>query len=120
MLRSTWLLAALFLATGCEDDQKARLLAKTEAGPPDASAVTILPPTPASASATASAPAPKKKADCNVPASGPVTNIDKVLEKEINRKLQRDGGAAPITRADLLTVHSLNLTIYGKIATLDP
>lgn len=126
MRTAVFALALAAVSVAACDDNQPNLLTKFDGGAPstpDAAAVLALASAmaaSASATATASAPPPKKKAsDCSVPASGPLTFTDKALEKETLRKLQRDAGS-PLTRADLAQVHSLNLTLYGRISQLDP
>ena len=100
----TVLSAFAVLALACDDDPKAKLLAKVEAGASATPATSILPPTTATPSASqAAAPTPKKKADCStvVAANGTIVfdDTNRALDKEIHFKLQKDGG--PITKADL-------------------
>jgi internalin A len=127
MRTAVFALAAALTVAACDDNHSSDLLSKFDGGAattPDAAAELALAKAMAAASASATpsatAAAPRIKAsDCKVAASGPLTFTDKALEKETLRKLQRDPGT-PLTRADLAQVHSLNLTLYGRITQLDP
>lgn len=105
---------------GCDDDKNA-LLARFDAqAPAHDAAAAALPAATASATASAEkAAAPKKpKADCSKMGSE-ITFSSPALEKEVLFKLSKDAGAH-VTRGELASIKSLNLTRYGKVNELDP
>jgi internalin A len=117
MKKSLFVLAAIAIAaTGCEDDKNA-LLARFDAQAPKQDAAAAAVTTAATASAAPEKPK-KPKPDCSK-IGNDITFADKALEKEVLFKLSKDAGSH-VTRGELATIKSLNLTRYGKIEGLDP
>jgi internalin A len=105
-------LLALAFVVACDDPPKKD---------PSATAKPSATPTPsatATASVAAAVPTAKKKiVDC--PTSGDPVIADKALETEVRKKLGKDSGAVTITKTDLASIKSINLT-SAAVNDLDP